>query len=237
MPKPTRSMIPSLLLALVTACDGGDPDDTDSASSDSSSVATSGETGDTPTTDQDGSTTGDDGASGSPDPSSATGEVCSVPPVDPGPPASIHVVEDLAWASGESGFEGLPAWDGEYPECAVSPTCDGNTAPVLTAPLLFLNGAYSDLATPISAGDRVGIVFPFADAECNLVGGSMVTDTVGPVYYSGGSGEIYEMACSSGPGLGFDLGLPDPGVTTYALDLTDRCGGSVHYDGKIVVSP
>ena len=68
-------------------------------------------------------------------------------------------------------------------------------------------------------------------------GSRFFTDTEGPEIYSGGSGMIDDIACFSGPGLGFDLGLPEPGVTTYALDLTDECGASVHYDGKIVVSP
>ncbi len=237
-----RTILPSLLLAFV-ACDGGEPDDTTPGNSDGSSVGTDGETGNVPTTDATDDPSGDDsetggaeGTSMTEDSTSTAGGECPVPPAD-AEPASVQVVEDLSWDDGVSGFEGLPTWDGEYLECAVSPTCDGNTAPVFGAPLLFLNGAYVDLATPIAAGDRVGIVFSFIDVECNLVGGFITTDAEGPEIYSGGSNDISEMACASGPGLGFDLGRPDPGVTTYALDLTDRCGASVHYDGEIVVSP
>lgn len=229
-----RSTVTSLLLVFVAACDGDMPDDTVPGSSEGSSGTTGEETGDTPTTDQ------DDGSTGDADSTSTTtttdDDVCPVTPTV-AQPASVIVVEDISWATGVSGLEGLPAWDGTYQYCAVRPTCDGNTAPVLAAPQLFLNGAYADPGTPIVAGDRVGVVIPFIDADCNLVGGSIETDAVGPEIYSGGSNSIDEMACSSGPGLGFDLGRPDPGVTTFALELTDVCGASVQRDAQIFVGP
>lgn len=238
-----RITLQSLFLTCI-ACDGGEPDDSANGSSGVSSVASGDETGDVPTTDANDDTSGDEGETGDDDSATTTedststpADDCPLPPADAEPPTSVQVVEDLSWDDGVSGFEGLPAWDGTYPTCAVSSTCEGNTAPVLAAPLLFLNGAYVDLANPIVAGDRVGIVFPFADAECNLVGGFIATYAEGPEIYSGGSNDINEMACVSGPGLGFDLGRPDPGVTTYSLDLTDQCGASVHHDGEIVVSP
>lgn len=173
-----RSTVTSLLLVFVTACDGDMPD-TAPGSSEGSSDATGDETGDTPTTDQDDGFSGDDGSAGDADADSTStttstdDDVCPVTPAVV-QPASVIVVEDMSWATGVSGLEGLPTWDGTYQYCAVSPACDGNTAPVLAAPQLFLNGAYADPGTPIVAGDRVGVVIPFIDANATSSAGRSI---------------------------------------------------------------
>jgi hypothetical protein len=78
-----------------------------------------------------------------------------------------------------SAFADLEGFIGEYEEdvCDMMMRCAGNTAPVIEEPILWVNGALALDASDIQLGDRVGLLFAFADAECN-VGCGMTQESI-----------------------------------------------------------
>jgi len=149
------------------------------------------------------------------------------------PPATILIIVSAAVQQGElSAFDELTKWqpEGPEPDCeGTIPVCDTNTPPVIGPPSLFLNGAWADIDTPIHVGDRVGIVYPFADAECNVACGTASGSAMGLSEGSSLGQSLQEFPCATGPGLGLDgLGLDFGHIHfaeqyMYNLALTDVC--------------
>ncbi|MBC8068971.1 MAG: hypothetical protein IAG13_11610 [Deltaproteobacteria bacterium] len=131
-----------------------------------------------------------------------------------------------------SAFAELESFVGEYDEdvCNAPPPCDGNTAPQIDAPIFWVNGAQLDDPSEIVAGDRVGVLFPFADAECNVGCGATSSAYETPGDQAGGGGSAYsDFPCDTASTqvyLGFDFyEVEDPGEYDLSqVRLTDICG-------------
>lgn len=180
-------------------------------------------------------TTGAPGTTTSDDTDADTG-----PTIDP--PSSILIMMFLPYTDGEGhAFTELPAWQPEMPapDCeGAPPVCDGNTAPKFGAPQLLLNGAWVDPTTPIHAGDRVGLAYPFVDAECNVACGWSNTFSETPDSAGDTGGSLEAFPCESGPGLGFEFSEVDqPGLYRYSLRLSDACEATGELLGEFTVLP
>jgi hypothetical protein len=131
-----------------------------------------------------------------------------------------------------SAFAELESFVGEYDEdvCNAPLPCDGNTAPQIEAPIFWVNGAQLDDPSEIVAGDRVGVLFAFADAECNIGCGLTSSAYDSPGDQARGGGSAYsDFPCDTASTqvfLGFDFyEVEDPGDYDLSqVRLTDVCG-------------
>jgi hypothetical protein len=129
-----------------------------------------------------------------------------------------------------SAFAELEHFIGEYDEdvCNMMMRCAGNTAPVIDDPILWVNGALALDASDIQLGDRVGLLFAFADAECN-VGCGMTQDSIQiPGQSDGGGGSAHSnFPCdttSTNVMLGVDFyEVEDAGDYAVTVGLRDVC--------------
>lgn len=130
-----------------------------------------------------------------------------------------------------------PEWD--EADCPAY-ECEGNTAPVMGEPVFRVNGAVVEAVDDVRNGDRVEILVPFEDEECNLACGTMSDGYTSTWGGSASAGSLpSNIPCGTGASgaylaLGLDLPVwehPDPehaGVRVdhyeYEARLVDICG-------------
>jgi hypothetical protein len=119
--------------------------------------------------------------------------------------------------------------------CEEPVDCTNNRAPEFGEPMFLINGMLMDIEWA-RVGDRVGILIPFADADCNIDCGQQFAMEECPGGMGGGGGGQTGIGVpcdteSSGVWIGFDLmTLTTPGEYILSLGIDDRCGGSDSFE-------
>jgi len=175
------------------------------------------------------------------DPTSSPGDSGTDEPPPPGePPEGITVWSVGLWSCGDgaSAFAGLPQFTpGPWDEvvCEEPVDCTNNWAVEFGEPLFLLNGMLMDPEW-MRVGDRVGILIPFADPDCNLDCGEEYCMDECPGGWGGGGGGWtgIGLPCStesSGVWMGIDLmTLTTPGYHLVQFGIDDRCGGGDSFE-------
>jgi hypothetical protein len=220
------------------ALEGGDPESSGSTSG-GSGVGSSADVTTVPgtsagaTVGSTSATTGVESTSGESSGSEVASDATSgaQPPVDP---TVWTVYTDTMSGPEVSAFEELErhAVGGDEAQCSA---CGGGSAPELDAPFLWVNGAFAPNDTIIHVGDRVGVLFAFADADCDIACGAENSWVATPNGESSGGGWIGSDApCDTAStnvygGLDF-YEVDDPGeYVVHHMRFDDVCGeqGSV----------
>jgi hypothetical protein len=179
----------------------------------------------------------DDGGDDEPDPDDPTSspgdpgtDEPEPPPGEPPEGITVWLVGIGGCSEGASAFEGLPHFEPDWDEllCEEPVDCTNNRAPEFGEPLFLINGMLMDLDWA-RVGDTVGILIPFADADCNLGCGQgfAMMECPGDMGGGGGGPTGIDIPCnteSSGIWIGFDLmTLTTPGDYIVSLGIDDRC--------------
>lgn len=154
--------------------------------------------------------------------------------VEPGEPLpdGLQVLVLHAEPGAHSGFEDVPLWEsGKMQSCQDAPPVSCAEAPVLGAPKLLVDGAVVG-PEAVTAGSRVGVIFPYAHPECALGCGDYgATVLIGQDGDGVGAIGLFsvDLPCSTEEGSVW-LGVDFNGVAAqpYSVELvvTDRCGVS-----------
>lgn len=184
------------------------------STSDADKDATTG-SDETDDSDSDSGTGDTDSDSGTDDPD--TDSATEDPGTDP--------LDPIPYEGADPGFKSLLTADGseftcEYVEESCPSDCDGNVAPVLSNPVMVVNGVISP---SVAIGDHLVIRVDYTDADCNIACGGVSHSLSGPDF---GMDEGASL-CSNQPcdgETGFVIGVVEAGDYSWSVRFEDACG-------------
>jgi hypothetical protein len=141
--------------------------------------------------------------------------------------ADTEPLDEVPYDGANPGFRSLLSDDGEefvceYEEESCPTDCVGNVAPVLSNPVMLVNGFATEA---VEIGDHVVIRVDYSDAECNIACGAAYYSLNGPDFALANGGSL----CSNQPcdgETGFVIGTVEAGEYSWSVRFEDVCGAT-----------